>query len=117
MALVLALYEIRLRCLAARQEGISYDLACLPPCDVRERPEVWTVLSIAWLSRSTAWIPTHEPTVSKAIDPDVEGIVCCHILKYLRTWIIIYPCCIGDNFSYLSSCDVVLRAESTVSVA
>ena len=53
---------------------ISNYLRDLSPRGVRTRTEVWPVLAVTRLEWSTAVVPTHEPSIRKAVDVRVEGL-------------------------------------------
>src|SRR5215207_7465664 len=61
--------------IAAWEEGVSHDLRGLTSCEGVGRPEVWSVLVVARLSRSTARIPAHysRPVDEQPLYEQVEG--------------------------------------------
>ena len=100
-----ALAGLPLRCLAVREEGVSNNLCSLSTCDVNTRPEVRSVLAIAWLSRSTARIATHYSECCQALDVDIECLCRWYICVGLGTcWDrVVQACCIGYDLRDLAT--------------
>jgi hypothetical protein len=78
--------------------------------------EVWSVLSVAWLVRTAARVPTHMTTVSQAVDVRVEGIGDGYISKDLRTRILAEASSDRYHLSYLPTKYIVEWAEVAIVV-
>src|SRR5688572_8398454 len=101
-----------LRCLAAREEGVSHDLTRLPPCHVSSPPEVRPVLAVTWLVRDgPARIARHHSPPRQAHDLGVEGVVFCYVRVELAGDRVVVPRSVGDDLANLPPGGVLVGSE------
>ncbi len=84
-----------LRRLAFREERISHDLRCLPPCYIGEWSEVRALLVVTRLKGSTTIVPAHYTYIRKAHDPQVEWVILWYVCVIQTCWSTPNACCIG----------------------
>ena|SRR5687768_7841878 len=91
----------RLRSNAVREEGIGGDLGDLPPGGVVLPPEVWPVLYVAWLVRSTARVTRHHAPIGQTLHPLVEGAARRYVGEELPYRRLVITCPIRHDLGYL----------------